>query len=282
MIYGQDTVDEKGFPTKEFLAECLRNNMTLDAIVAACPTCSRATAHRLIVRYGLVKPKYYAPRGISRETLYQLHVVEGLTAVRIAALLGCHNSTVSKFIRKYGLDPERQLVNHKRVPLLSRDKLTQLYVVEQKSCSEIGKQYGVSKITVNRWLHDYGIPTRVWDQRRRTTYTRSRYPSTRFGKDFSQTTRLKIMRRDGWKCLMCGRADKWLLEAHHIVPVSDGGLATIENGATVCKQCHITIKNREREYITFFQQTILSSVQSCCIGENAEERNPDGTLESAS
>src|SRR6267142_1884160 len=44
---------------------------------------------------------------ITRDALYQMHVVEGLTAVRIAARLGCNNGTISRYIKRWGLDPGR-------------------------------------------------------------------------------------------------------------------------------------------------------------------------------
>lgn len=41
-----------------------------------------------------------------------------------------------------------------------RDELETLYTVKQQSCTEIAEQFGVSKRTVNEWLHHYKIPAR--------------------------------------------------------------------------------------------------------------------------
>lgn len=52
--------------------------------------------------------------------------------------------------------------------------------------------------------------------------------------------RLKVFERDGWKCRICGktRDDGALLEADHIIPVSEGGQTKIENLQTLCRECN--------------------------------------------
>src|SRR5437016_4529617 len=86
-----------------------------------------------IPRRGWSRPKLQ----ISREQLHDLHVVQGLTAVKIAARLGYHNSTVSRLIKEYGLDPGRPLVNLPMIPPLSRDDLWKLYWVDRLSAGQI-------------------------------------------------------------------------------------------------------------------------------------------------
>jgi len=52
------------------------------------------------------------------------------------------------------------------------------------------------------------------------------------GKNFRE----KVLKRDGYTCQICG--SKKNLEAHHIVPRSKGGTNLVENGITLCKDCH--------------------------------------------
>ena len=45
-----------------------------------------------------------------------------------------------------------------------------------------------------------------------------------------------VKNRDGNKCAKCGGTEK--LHAHHVRPVARGGKNTLENGITLCRQCH--------------------------------------------
>ncbi len=49
-------------------------------------------------------------------------------------------------------------------------------------------------------------------------------------------TRMKVFRRDKWKCLNCH--SKKQLTVDHIVPVSLGGGDGVDNLQTLCKTCN--------------------------------------------
>lgn len=52
--------------------------------------------------------------------------------------------------------------------------------------------------------------------------------------------RVRILARDGYACLMCGRTSKEVaLHVDHIVPVADGGSDDLENLASLCRECNI-------------------------------------------
>lgn len=63
--------------------------------------------------------------------------------------------------------------------------------------------------------------------------------------DFSASQKEVILRRDGYKCVICGRGKKDGVELHidHIKPKDLGGEATIENGQTLCSQHNFIKKN---------------------------------------
>ena len=54
-----------------------------------------------------------------------------------------------------------------------------------------------------------------------------------------------IFKRDGYRCVVCGRGKKDGVEIHadHIKPKDFGGTATIENGQTLCAQHNFQKKN---------------------------------------
>lgn len=58
---------------------------------------------------------------------------------------------------------------------------------------------------------------------------------------FSPRLRWQVMERDGFKCVRCGRttADGIKLHVDHIHPKSRGGMATLDNGQTLCDECNI-------------------------------------------
>ena len=55
----------------------------------------------------------------------------------------------------------------------------------------------------------------------------------------------KILKKDNYKCVICGRGKKDGVELHvdHIIPKDKGGKATIENGQTLCSQHNFLKKN---------------------------------------
>ncbi|MBI1975828.1 MAG: HNH endonuclease [Candidatus Vogelbacteria bacterium] len=56
--------------------------------------------------------------------------------------------------------------------------------------------------------------------------------------DFTSAQKKAILKRDGYKCVLCGRGLRDGVELHvdHIKPKDKGGEATIENGQVLCGQ----------------------------------------------
>ena len=63
--------------------------------------------------------------------------------------------------------------------------------------------------------------------------------------DFSPALKEAIFKKDGYKCVLCGRGQKEGFELHadHIKPKDFGGEATPENGQTLCSQHNFLKKN---------------------------------------
>lgn len=64
-------------------------------------------------------------------------------------------------------------------------------------------------------------------------------------KDFTSEQKEIIFKRDGYKCVVCGRGQKDGVEIHadHIKPRDLGGESIIENGQTLCAQHNFQKKN---------------------------------------
>lgn len=63
--------------------------------------------------------------------------------------------------------------------------------------------------------------------------------------EFTAAQKKLILKRDGYKCVICGRGKKDGVDLHidHIKPKDLGGEATIENGQTLCSQHNFIKKN---------------------------------------
>jgi len=63
--------------------------------------------------------------------------------------------------------------------------------------------------------------------------------------DFTEKQKSEILKRDGYKCVICGKGIEDGVELHvdHIKPKDLGGKATIENGQTLCSQHNFLKKN---------------------------------------
>ena len=71
------------------------------------------------------------------------------------------------------------------------------------------------------------------------------YATNKTQEDFTEAQKKEILKRDNYKCVICGRGKKDGIELHvdHIIPKDKGGKATIENGQTLCSQHNFLKKN---------------------------------------
>lgn len=69
--------------------------------------------------------------------------------------------------------------------------------------------------------------------------------TNRYLEDFTEDQKKEILKRDGYKCVICGKGVENGVELHvdHIKPKDLGGKATIENGQTLCAQHNFMKKN---------------------------------------
>jgi len=73
--------------------------------------------------------------------------------------------------------------------------------------------------------------------------------SRRSGDNFTNTQRRAVMKRDSFACVICGATIH--LEVDHVIAVRDGGTKTIDNGQTLCYDCHHAKSRREKQRWAF-------------------------------
>ncbi len=73
----------------------------------------------------------------------------------------------------------------------------------------------------------------------------SEYVHNRDLENFTQSQKQKILKRDGYKCVICGKGKKdgVELQVDHIKPKDLGGKALISNGQTLCAMHNFRKKN---------------------------------------
>jgi len=71
------------------------------------------------------------------------------------------------------------------------------------------------------------------------------YAHNKRQENFTTAQKNKILKRDGYKCVICGAGRENGAELHvdHIKPKDMGGLAAIENGQTLCSRHNFLKKN---------------------------------------
>lgn len=90
--------------------------------------------------------------------------------------------------------------------------------------------------------------------------------------DFSATQKKEILKRDNYKCVICGKGRKEGLELHidHIKPKDLGGKATLSNGQTLCAPHNFKKKN--------FKQTETGKKMFIRLYEMAKEIGDKETM----
>jgi 5-methylcytosine-specific restriction endonuclease McrA len=72
--------------------------------------------------------------------------------------------------------------------------------------------------------------------------------------------RMAVFERDNYTCQMCGDVTGGNLQAHHIKPrrehKNDLLVFDIDNGVTLCKDCHISIRRKEHDFIGYFETIV--------------------------
>ena len=79
---------------------------------------------------------------------------------------------------------------------------------------------------------------RPWPKRRGERLDRQSY----------QKLHKQILRRDGWRCQLCGRGED--LQVHHIEARSRMGPDKEENLMTLCARCHRRVHRMEKDRAT--------------------------------
>ena len=70
--------------------------------------------------------------------------------------------------------------------------------------------------------------------------------------------RKDVLKRDKKKCQMPGCTSKSQLQVHHIKTWANAASLrySTDNGITLCRYCHASIKNKEKQYEKLFREIV--------------------------
>lgn len=145
-------------------------------------------------------------------------------------------------------------------------EIVRMYVDEKMSADEIAEYLSkidkISPRSVLRWI-DKNIDPKLkrgisdafplaasrgrvkWHKRDPLLLARRK----RIGGYKGAEIRYSVMKRDGFKCVLCGStASDAPLEIDHIIPIAKGGSNNLNNLRTVCEICNIGKQVNEHEY----------------------------------
>jgi transposase len=123
---------------------------------------------------------------------------EGLSLAEMGRRLGRHESTVSYWLGKHGLEAVGR-ARHAPKGELSRELLAPL-VEAGMSVAQIARSLGREKTSVRHWLREHGLQT-VWAERRagsRAGKREMQLRCTRHG-----MTAFRLRRSGGYRCVRC-------------------------------------------------------------------------------
>ena len=103
-----------------------------------------------------------AKNSVKRELLESLYIVERKSTTEIATILGITPRGVSYHLTKQGIPirSKSEAAFKGNKARLSKSQLEDFYLHQGLPMEEIAKRTGLSYPTINRQIHEYGIPLR--------------------------------------------------------------------------------------------------------------------------
>jgi ATP-dependent helicase IRC3 len=144
------------------------------------------------------------------------------------------------------------------------NKLGSLWKVFYRDYDRFKAAYDASENRLVRIMLNGGIPGEVAVFKDDDEY---------INRELSEAEKDQIMRRDGYKCVCCGkeRARGVRLEIDHILPFSMRGITSVENSQTLCKECNIRKGNNEINFRDIYKSNLQQTKDLKLISRTTRE-----------
>ena len=259
--------------TKKFLIKAYIINKKSMAQIAKEIGCSNTTIGYYLRLYKIavrIKSEVINPiiiKTLTKKFLYQEYIKNKKPSPQIAKEVGCSESTVLKYLKKYKIKIRVNEVAQKLKysNILTKKFLIKEYIQNKKSTIQIAKEVGCGSETIRRYLKIHKIKSRTHSEVTKgknnpmhgksgelsPNYIDGRsfepYPSK-----FNSFLKEQIRKRDNYTCHGCAMTQEEHfiiygrdLEAHHIDYNKQN--CKENNLITLCKQCNIRA-NYNRNY----------------------------------
>ena len=161
-----------------------------------------------------------------------------------------------QFVEKYFLERPKQVICSK----VSKPELERLWL------EQTGNRFEDSDRTIRR-LFDRGFLVKV----KKGCYMYDPDATeNKFLKDFDAKTKKAALKRDGYKCVMCGMGKQHGidLQVDHIRARSNGGDNSLENAQTLCGSCNF--RKKDLSQIEFGKKMFLKLLEETSNRDNSE------------
>lgn len=244
----------------------------------------RKAVDRKIKELGLVRPKSMMSRDQyddSKDTEIIELYNSGKSPNEIAAIVGLSRCGVKNHLKHCGVELRNISeglfsYNGKKLPkeLTEYETLYEMYVDQKMSKKDIAETFNVAPSVVNRFLNIHNIHIRDSSEAKFGLMVGENHPNWRGGRTslylrlreyFKVHQTQEVLKRDGYKCQMCGSEHK--LHVHHIkhlknifeeillehqeldlkndenelykIIINDERFNNLNNLITYCKDCHL-------------------------------------------
>lgn len=215
--------------------------------------CVPKTVSNWVKRHGF---KMRTPGGVTderlrdEEWLRKKYHEDDLSQSEIADILGCHQHSVSRKMRDFGIETKTRGEHQTPIELKDADRLENLYWEEELSTYEIAERLDTSYTAVRYNLLKNGIELRErWKSGKENPNWEGGYKGY-YGPEWNDQ-REAALDRDGYECRKCGisqsehreeHPSNKALEVHHITPFAEFDESTeanrLSNLITLCSKCH--------------------------------------------
>ena len=138
------------------------------------------------------------------------------------------DATRSEIPYKFYKAAEAELVSKATQPFINHQLVCQCSYISPKGRTSLQRQQAYS---LNDVVRHYNIVMRRLEEKNTKECQR---------KAMTNSMRYDVMKRDNFRCVLCGRssADGAVLHVDHIVPIAKGGKSVPENLRTLCQECN--------------------------------------------
>ena len=183
-----------------------------------------------------------------------------ISQYELAIIYNSNRLTINRICRSHGVSPLKDKVNGAGWNLkdIDIDQIVRLYTEEDMTIKAIADKLNVNFTVINSRLRKSGIELKPKHLPKKHIKI-PRYLT------LLAEWKCKVMMRDEFICKWCKKEETMenKLQTHHIIPkrnIKDEKLLfDINNGITLCKECHDKIKWKEKQFEIFLRNLIQTT-----------------------